>query len=59
MALKITITYYASEEDWDIEQVIDGRSINLDDTKSDLIEMLREDVRYVFDNSEIEIKRTN
>jgi hypothetical protein len=52
--LKVTITYIALESDWNIEDVLDGRSISRPDAQQDLIEMFREDLPYIFANSKIE-----
>ena len=52
--LKVTITYIATEGDWDIEAVLDGRPPSHPDAKQDLIEMFREDLPYIFANSKIE-----
>jgi hypothetical protein len=52
--LKVTITYIATESDWNIEDVLDGRPISRPDAKQDLIEMLQEDLPYIFSNAKIE-----
>lgn len=52
--LKVTITYIAKEPDWDIEDVLNGRPVSRPDAQQDLIEMFREDLPYIFNNSKIE-----
>ena len=39
MTVKVVITYYANQEDWDIEEVLDGRRLSDEDAKEDLIQM--------------------
>jgi hypothetical protein len=56
MNLKITIVYKASQKDWDIDEVLDGRQPTEDSVKEDIIKMLLEDAQYVLLNSEYEIK---
>jgi hypothetical protein len=52
--LKVIITYIATESDWDIKDVLDGRPVSRPDAKQDLINMLKEDLPYIFANSKIE-----
>jgi hypothetical protein len=52
--LKLSITYFADDSDWDIEDVLDGRPLSHPDAQKDLIEMFREDLPYIFINSKIE-----
>jgi hypothetical protein len=53
--LKVVLTFIAKDgDDWDIENVLDGRPVSDPDAQKDLIEMLAEDVNFVFKNSIIE-----
>jgi hypothetical protein len=54
LQLKVSITYFAEESDWNIEDVLNGRPLSHPDAKKDLIEMFREDLPYIFINSQIE-----
>jgi hypothetical protein len=59
--LKVVITFIAKDgDDWDIKDVLDGRPVSNPEAQKDLIEMLSEDVDYIFKNSVIEfhVKRT-
>lgn len=59
--LKVILTFIAKDgDDWDIEDVLDGRQLSDPEAQKDLIEMLAEDVDYIFKNSKIEfhVKRT-
>ena len=59
--LKVILTFIAKDgDDWDIENVLDGRPLSDPEAQKDLIEMLGEDVDYIFKNSVIEfhVKRT-
>jgi hypothetical protein len=55
MALKVVITYYAHSEDWDIEEVLDGRKLSDPEAQADLKEMFSEDVHFMWDNADISI----
>jgi hypothetical protein len=56
--LKVTFTFIAKDgDDWDIENVLDGRPVSDPEAQKDLIEMLAEDVTYIFKNSIIDVKR--
>jgi hypothetical protein len=56
--LKVTFTFIAKDgDDWDIENVLDGRPVSDPEAQKDLIEMLAEDVNYIFKNSIIDVKR--
>jgi hypothetical protein len=56
--LKVTFTFIAKDgDDWDIENVLDGRPVSDPEAQKDLIEMLAEDVNYIFKNSTIDVKR--
>jgi hypothetical protein len=52
--LKVSITYFADESDWSIEDVLDGRPLSHPDAKKDLLEMFQEDLPYIIANSKIE-----
>ncbi len=56
MTLKVVITYYALPEDWDIQDVLEGRKVV--DAKEDLKQMLSEDVQYIWDKADIEISES-
>ena len=56
MTLKVVITYYAHQEDWDIQEVLDGRKVV--DAQDELKEMLSEDVQYIWDNADITISES-
>jgi hypothetical protein len=59
--LKVILTFIAKDgDDWDIKDVLDGRPLSNPQAQKDLIEMLSEDVDYIFKNSVIEfhVKRT-
>jgi hypothetical protein len=53
--LKVILTFIAKDgDDWDIKDVLDGRPLSNPQAQKDLIEMLSEDVDYIFKNSVIE-----
>ena len=53
--LKVILTFIAKDgDDWDIKDVLDGRPVSNPEAQKDLIEMLSEDVDYIFKNSVIE-----
>ena len=59
--LKVIFTFIAKDgDDWDIEDVLDGRPVSDPEVQKALIEMLSEDIDYIFKNSKIEfhVKRT-
>jgi len=56
MTLKVVITYYAHPEDWDIQDVLEGRKVV--DAKEDLKQMLSEDVQYIWGKADIEISES-
>ena len=59
--LKVILTFIAKDgDDWDIEDVLDGRPLSDPEVQKALIEMLAEDIDYIFKNSVIEfhVKRT-
>lgn len=56
MTLKVVITYYAHQEDWDIQEVLDGKKVV--DAQDELKEMLSEDVQYIWDNADITISES-
>ena len=59
--LKVVLTFIAKDgDDWDIEDVLDGRPVSDPEVQKALIEMFSEDIDYIFKNSKIEfyVKRT-
>lgn len=55
MTVKVVITYYASAEDWDTEEVLAGRRVSDPSAQEDIKNMLSEDVQFIWDRSDIEI----
>jgi hypothetical protein len=55
MTLKVVITYYAHQEDWDIEETLDGRRPSNPSAQEDLKEMFAEDVHFMWEKGDIEI----
>ena len=55
MTVKVVITYYAHQGDWDIEEVLDGRKISDEDAKEDLIQMFKEDPEFIISKADISI----
>lgn len=55
MTVKVVITYYAHQEDWDIEEVLDGRKLSDEDAKEDLIQMFKEDADFIISKADISI----
>jgi len=55
MTLKVVITYYAHQDDWDIQEVLDSRKVSDPAAQEDLKQMLAEDVQYIFQNADISI----
>ena len=56
MNIQVTITFTAFEEDWDIEKILDGRSLIDPDVRLDLISTLMEDPEYILGKSEFSFK---
>lgn len=56
MNLKVTLTFIATEEDWDISSILDGRKLSDRNVFEDIKKTLSEDVDYIFKNSDIDIK---
>lgn len=56
MNLKVVITFIATEEDWDISSILDGRKHTDGAAIEDIKLALLEDPDYVLRNSEIFIK---
>jgi len=56
MNLKVTLTFIATEEDWDISAILDGRKHTDVGVEDDVKMALLEDPMYVLKNSEISIK---
>jgi hypothetical protein len=55
MTIKVVITYYAHQEDWDIEEVLDGRKPSDPSAIEDLKQMFGEDVHFMWENGDVEI----
>jgi len=55
MTVKVVITYYARQADWDIEEVLDGRKIPDEEAKEDLIQMFQEDPEFIISKADISI----
>lgn len=53
MTLKVVITYYAHPEDWETQEVLDGKKVC--DAQDALKKMLSEDVEYIWQNADISI----
>lgn len=53
MTLKVVITYYAHPEDWETQEVLDGKKVS--DAQEELKQMLAEDVQYIWANADISI----
>lgn len=56
MNIQVTITFTAFEEDWDIEKILDGRSLTDPDVQLDLISTLMEDPEYILGKCEFSFK---
>lgn len=55
MKLRVTITYIAEEKDWDLDAILDGRSVAHPQAREDLLRAFGEDLQYIFRNAEIRI----
>lgn len=55
MTIKVVITYYAHQEDWDIEEVLGGRKVSDPSAQEDLKEMFNEDTHFIWENGDVEI----
>lgn len=53
MNLKVTISFIATEEDWDVSTIIDGRKLIDRGVIDDIKSALMEDPIYVLKNSDI------
>jgi hypothetical protein len=53
MVLKVVVTYYAYEGDWDIEETLQGRKVS--EATEDLKEMFNEDTHFIWQNGDVEI----
>ena len=53
MVLKVVVTYYAYEGDWDIEETLQGRKVS--EAKEDLEQMFNEDTHFIWQNGDVEI----
>jgi hypothetical protein len=58
MTLKVVITYYAHQEDWDIQEVMDGRRVTDPIAQEDLKQMFSEDVGFIWTNADISISES-
>jgi hypothetical protein len=58
MTLKVVITYYAHQEDWDIQEVLDGRRVTDPIAQEDLKQMFSEDVGFIWTNADISISES-
>jgi hypothetical protein len=56
MNLKVTITFIATEEDWDISSILDGRKLSDRGVEDDIKQALMDDTDYILKNSDIIIK---
>lgn len=56
MNLKVTITFIATEEDWDISSILDGRRPSEHGVIDDIKSALLEDPAYILQISDIAIK---
>jgi hypothetical protein len=56
MNLKITIIFTATEEDWNITDLVDERKLSDDSVQNDIIAALMEDPAWVLKNSTFIIK---
>ena len=56
MNIQVTITFTAFEEDWDIEKILDGRSLTDPDVQLDLISTLMEDPEYILGKCKFSFK---
>jgi hypothetical protein len=56
MNLKVTITFIATEEDWDISSILDGRKLSDRGVEDDIKRALMDDPDYIIKNSDIIIK---
>jgi hypothetical protein len=56
MNIQVTITFTAFDEDWDIEKIVDGRSLSDQDVKQDLIAALMEDPEFILGKCDFSFK---
>ena len=56
MNILVTISFTAFDEDWDIDKIVDGRSLQDPTVKQDLIAVLREDPEYILQNCDFTFK---
>jgi hypothetical protein len=56
MNILVTISFTAFDEDWDIDKIVDGRSLQDPTVKQDLIAALREDPEYILQNCDFTFK---
>ena len=55
MTVKVVITYYAHEDDWNISDVLDGRKLSDEGAKEDLVQMLKEDPDFIMSKADVVI----
>ena len=56
MNIQVTITFTAFDEDWDIDKIVDGRSLLDPDVKLDLIAALMEDPEFILKKCDFSFK---
>lgn len=56
MNLQVTISFTAFDEDWDIDKIVDGRSLLDKNVQLDLIAALKEDPEYIIHNCDFSFK---
>lgn len=56
MNIQVTITFTAFDEDWDIDKIVDGRSLLDKIVQQDLIAVLKEDPEYILHNCDFSFK---
>ena len=56
MNIQVTITFTAFDEDWDIDKIVDGRSLSDKIVQQDLIAVLKEDPEYILQNCDFSFK---
>lgn len=56
MNIQVTITFTAFDEDWDIDKIVDGRSLLDKNVQQDLIAALKEDSGYILENCDFSFK---
>lgn len=59
MNIQVTITFTAFDEDWDIDNIVDGRSLTNKQTQQDLIDAFKEDPEYILEKCDFSFKIDN